>query len=80
MNLPLLGRLIILFVIIEYYYQCGELKELSLDSSQKDAIEARRKLKPLIKHLIEKGINKFVDEEYLKNRGSCISQCPSVRV
>ena len=50
-----------------HYYQCGELKESSLDFSQKDAIEARHKLKPLIKHLREKGIiNIFVGEEHLR--------------
>ena len=50
-----------------YYYQCEELKESSLDFSQKDAIEARHKLKPLIKHLREnRNINMFVGEEHLK--------------
>ena len=35
------------------YYQCEELKKSSLDFSQKDAIEARRKLKQPIKYLRE---------------------------
>lgn len=35
------------------YYQNEELKQSSLDFSQKDAIEARRKLNPLIKYLRE---------------------------
>lgn len=35
------------------YWQGGELKTSFLGFSQKDAIDARRKLKPLIKHLRE---------------------------
>lgn len=53
-----------------YYFQCDELKESSLDFSQKDAMEARHKLKPLIKHLREKGnVNMFVGEEHLRIGG-----------
>lgn len=52
------------------YYQNEELKQSSLDFSQKDAIEARRKLKPLIKYLREwrasVDFNMFVGEEHLR--------------
>lgn len=52
------------------YYQCYELKKSSLDFSQKEAIEARRKLKPLIKYLKEwrasDDFNMFVGEKHLK--------------
>jgi len=52
------------------YYQCEELKQSSLDFSQKDAIEARHKLKPLIKHLRERrssdDFNLFIGEEHLR--------------
>lgn len=52
------------------YYQCEELKESSLDFSQRDAVEARRKLKPLIKYLREwrasDDFNMFVGELHLR--------------
>lgn len=53
-----------------HYYQGGELKTSSLDFSQQDAIEARRKLKPLIKYLrdfrADDNFNMFVGEEHLR--------------
>ena len=52
------------------YYQNEELKTSSLDFSQEDAIEARLKLKPLIKHLRERrasdDFNMFVGEQHLR--------------
>lgn len=52
------------------YYQCEELKTSSLDFSQKDAIEARHKLKPLIMHIREwrasDDFNMFVGDQHLR--------------
>lgn len=52
------------------YYQCEELKTSSLDFLQKDAIEARRKLKPLIKYLKDcrtsDDFNMFVGDRHLR--------------
>lgn len=52
------------------YYQNEELKQSSIDFSQKDAIEARRKLKPLIEHLREwrtsDDFNMFVGDQHLR--------------
>lgn len=52
------------------YFQNEELKQSSLDFSEKDAIEARNKLKPLIKHLREwrtsDDFNMFVGEQHLR--------------
>ncbi len=52
------------------YYQCEELKTSSLDFSQKDALEARHKLKPLIMHIREwrasDDFNMFVGEQHLR--------------
>ena len=52
-----------------YYYQNSEVKKSSLYFSQKDAFEARRKLKPLIKYLGSKGLedkNIFVGIDHLR--------------
>lgn len=53
-----------------HYYQGGELKTSSLDFSRKDAFEARRKLKPLIKYLRDfragDDFNMFVGENHLR--------------
>lgn len=52
------------------YYQNEELKQSSLYFSRNDAIEARRKLKPLIMHLREwrtsDAFNMFVGEKHLR--------------
>lgn len=52
------------------YYQNEELKQSSLDFSQKDAIEARHKLNTLIKHLRQwrtsDEFNMFVGEQHLR--------------
>ncbi len=52
------------------YYQNEELKQSSLDFSQKDAIEARHKLNTLIKHLRQwrtsDDFNMFVGEQHLR--------------
>ena len=52
-----------------FYYQNSEVKNSSLYFSQKDAFEARRKLKPLIKYLGSQGLedkNMFVGSEHLR--------------
>lgn len=52
-----------------FYYQNSEVKNSSLYFSQKDAFEARRKLKPLIKYLGSQGLedkNMFVGCEHLR--------------
>lgn len=52
-----------------FYYQNSEVKTSSLYFSQKDAFEARRKLKPLIKHLGSRSMadnNIFVGREHLR--------------
>ena len=52
-----------------FYYQNSEVKTSSLYFSQKDAFEARRKLKPLIKYLGSQGLedkNMFVGKEHLR--------------
>lgn len=52
-----------------FYFQNSELKHSSLYFSQKDAFEARRKLKPLIKYLGSQGLedkNMFVGSEHLR--------------
>ena len=52
-----------------FYYQNSEVKMSSLYFSQKDAFEARRILKPLIKYLGNKGLedkNMFVGSEHLR--------------
>ncbi|MBQ9285631.1 MAG: hypothetical protein IJ209_05030 [Bacteroidaceae bacterium] len=50
-----------------FYYQDSEVKKSSLYFSQKDAFEARRKLKPLIKYICNQGLmdkNMFVGREH----------------
>ena len=52
-----------------FYYQNSEVKTSSFYFSDKDAFEARRKLKPLIKYLGSQGIedkNMFVGSEHLR--------------
>ena len=52
-----------------FYYQNSEVKTSSLYFSNKDAFEARRKLKPLIKYLRSQGgedKNMFVGSEHLR--------------
>lgn len=52
-----------------FYYQNSEVKKSSLYFSNKDAFEARRKLKPLIKYLGSHGLedrNMFVGSEHLR--------------
>ena len=52
-----------------FYYQNSEVKTSSLYFSNKDAFEARRKLKPLIKYLGSHGLegkNMFVGSEHLR--------------
>lgn len=52
-----------------FYYQNSELKKSSLYFSNKEAFEARRKLKPLIKYLESQGLednNVFVGREQLR--------------
>lgn len=52
-----------------FYYQNSEVKTSSLYFSNKDAFEARRKLKPLIKYLRSQGLgdnNIFVGREHLR--------------
>ena len=52
-----------------FYYQNSEVKTSSLYFSNKDAFEARRKLKPLIKYLGSQGLeekNIFVGSEHLR--------------
>lgn len=52
-----------------FYHQNSEVKTSSLYFSQKDAFEARKKLKPLIKYLGSQGLeekNMFVGKEHLR--------------
>lgn len=53
-----------------HYYQGGDLKSSSLDFAKKDAFDARRKLKPLIKYLRDlragDDFNMFVGENHLR--------------
>lgn len=52
-----------------FYYQNSEMKKSSLYFANKDAFEARRKLKPLIKYLGSQGLedrNMFVGSEHLR--------------